>query len=109
MRKASDWRIVAKQRIATVGTRLLAENPEAELEWIKAEISKTYPFGSRENYPYQVWLQELNNYIEGFKPEKAWYEGRVAKPPKTWHRREIKPIPIAEGQLNLFDLDSPET
>jgi hypothetical protein len=28
---------------------------------------------------------------------------------KTWQRREIKPIPIAEGQLNLFDLDSPET
>jgi hypothetical protein len=109
MRKTSHWRLAARQRIRDVGTRLIAENPEAKLEWIRAEISKTYPFGSRENRPYQVWLEELNDYIESLKPETPWYEGRVAKPPKTWHRREIKPIPIAEGQLNLFDLDSPET
>ena len=103
MRRTSYWRTAAIKRINEVGNRLIEENPEASLEWIKSEISKAYPFGSRENYPYQVWREELNNYMDSLQPQPTSLYSGEAKPPKTWRRREPKPIQPVEGQLNLFD------
>jgi|GEM_PF-2158424 len=104
MPRTSHWRTAAINRINEVGDRLIEENPEASLEWIRREISKAYPFGRRENYPYQVWLEELNNYMDSLKPEPtSLYCSDQPVPPKTWKRREPKPIKPVEGQLNLFD------
>lgn len=53
--KHKTWRDRARPIIQRV-LEETAGNPEKE---IREALKKAYPFGPREYYPYQVWLDEI--------------------------------------------------
>ena len=100
-RKTSRWRLVARERIKEVGSRILADNPQVELKKLRSEISKAYPFGLRENHPYKMWLFELNAYMKLVKFGRTGWQ-KAAKGYGA-NKGKRKSVPVVEGQLGLFD------
>lgn len=108
MRRSSQWRIQSRERIKLVGDRILADDPQMELKKLRSEISKAYPYGLRENHPYQVWLSELNAYLKGVKFNRSggWLTDAPVSTAKGYgaNKGKRKAVPVVEGQLGLFDL-----
>ena len=50
----SDWRIKSQQIIDGI-----LRNDSVAWNMKLAVINKSYPFGARENHPYQIWLSEV--------------------------------------------------
>jgi hypothetical protein len=50
----SKWRLYSRKVIAAA----IASVPDGDVTKIKKAIDKAYPFGSRENHPYKMWLIE---------------------------------------------------
>lgn len=68
---------------------------------LKKAIDASYPFGSREYYPYKAWLIERKT---------AFYElGIIEKLPDSKGRKTRKPMigcdHVVEGQLSLFNIN----
>lgn len=55
---SSSWRMASRDAIE----RAVSEATAAGLEGrdIVRHIDQAYPFGGRENWPYQMWLEERN-------------------------------------------------
>lgn len=108
MRRSSQWRIQARERIKLVGDRILADNPQVDLKELRSEISKAYPFGLRENHPYQVWLSELNAYMKLVKFNRTgWVTDAPHSAAKGYgaNKGKRKAVSFVEGQLGLFDME----
>ncbi|AFZ24760.1 hypothetical protein Cylst_2553 [Cylindrospermum stagnale PCC 7417] len=91
----THWRQKSQQVIAKV----VKELPEdATPQQIKQAIDKSYPFGSRENHPYKIWLDERRKtfYDLGLAEKKPDKKGRKTRIPA------IKCDHVVEGQLSLF-------
>lgn len=101
MKRTSPWRNKAKRQIEETGNRLLSQSPSADLKWLRTEISKKYPFGPRENHPYQVWLEELTNYLRIVEWERS--TPTPISQQSSNSNKKSRSMPVAEGQLNLFD------
>jgi len=56
---ASDWRTRAARVIAKVIQEVGTDDPKA----LRKAISKAYPFGPREHWPYKVWLSEVKRQL----------------------------------------------
>ncbi|MBP0020277.1 MAG: hypothetical protein J7647_22320 [Cyanobacteria bacterium SBLK] len=110
IRRSSRWREVAQKRIKKVIKLYLKANPErpVNLNALKKEISKAYPFGERKNHPYKIWLSEVKNQLKYYEtirfdpqqpPKIKLYSPLRGKPKKS--------PPPPPGQLSL-DLDIPK-
>lgn len=51
----SRWRIYSRETIRDV----LISYQISDIDALIKTISKAYPFGQRENMPYQIWLDEV--------------------------------------------------
>jgi hypothetical protein len=93
------WRKFMRFKIAEA---IHALPPNPSKEEIAIAIKKSYPLTVRENFPYQVWLDEKDRFliaygIKKFKPESERYKAmRKQKPPTN-------PDGVVDGQLRLFD------
>jgi hypothetical protein len=65
----SRWREVAREVIV----RALREGREMGLEGesLEAHVSAAYPWGSRSNHPYKIWLSEFKIHVRGGSSRKA--------------------------------------
>ena len=73
--------------------------PEQKKKQIILSVQKAYPFGARENHPYKMWLNavdEILGEILGIKRLK------VSKLRKPKFKSKPKPKPVNENQLSLF-------
>ncbi len=70
------WREHAKPIIARVLVET-AGKPEKE---IKAALRAAYPFGTRQYWPYKIWLDEIR-VQRGFKKLKGLKKGEKRRPP----------------------------
>lgn len=84
----TSWREKAGKVIAEVLKETEGQPPKERLKAVR----DAYPFGMRQYYPYQVWLQEVRNakrIIEGLPPLV-----------KTKEQKEHTEV---EGQMRLFE------
>lgn len=66
-----SWRDSAQDVIRKV----FAENMDASNHELKQLLSKAYPFGLRENYPYKVWCQEVGRALGKKKAKPSDVDG----------------------------------
>jgi len=85
----------------------LSAGEKVEINKCKRWLSKAYPFDSRENHPYKVWLSEvklitdfLSINIE-LRHYKMWREG-YKKPRKLNSYNEKRKTSNDPNQLSLF-------
>jgi hypothetical protein len=92
----SPWRLAARKAIQSAIASVEDSN---DLVKIKKAIDSAYPFGGRENYPYQVWLDERRKtfYELGILTKKPNKRGRKTKKVKCGCDR------TSPGQLSLWD------
>lgn len=55
-----NWRVKAATVIARVIREVGTDDPKA----LRKAISKAYPFGRREQWPYKVWLSEVKRQLD---------------------------------------------
>lgn len=62
----ASWRDIARRHLATVTQNAIAAYGSPG-DWgavtklmVKRTIDAAYPFGTRENHPYKIWLEERN-------------------------------------------------
>lgn len=80
------WRKQARKRILEVLAHLPADATKED----KAKaVRVAYPFGDRANWPYKVWLCEVQTHVHGRSPAQRRRERQRQKE-------------IEAGQLSLF-------
>lgn len=92
---SSNWRLAARSAIQGAIASL---PPDCDRTELKKAIDAAYPFGSRENHPYKIWLSER----KAFFIQLGIIPAPPAKMPK-FKRKGKQPIAISPGQLSLFD------
>lgn len=80
-----SWR----ERAAPIIARVLAETAGQDEKAIRQALRDAYPFGSRENYPYAVWCDEIRR-------QRHLPRSLTAK-----HQKERRAMRL--GQLSLFE------
>lgn len=78
-----SWRITSRKVIREVLESSTAKN----LKQLAMEVSKAYPFGQREHWPYKKWLEEC----------KWQFQGKAKKLTK-----KEKSLLVTPGQKELF-------
>lgn len=69
-RPPNGWQFAIRTHIQRVGSEILKQYPSIGLRSLRQEINKSYPFGSKANYPYRVWRKELKAYLKQIEPEQ---------------------------------------
>ena len=62
-RPPQGWKVAMRQHIERVGGETLVQFPDIEPKDLGKIITKTYSYGSKSNYPYKVWREELKQYL----------------------------------------------
>ena len=75
--REQTWR----EKSACVIRDIIKDNEGKTPEEIRRILRNHYPFGSRQYYPYKVWLDEIKRQLNIYKKN---------------------PLPVPEGQLELF-------
>lgn len=63
----ATWR----QRADAAIRPIIAANPTADERTLRRLLRDAYPFGERRNYPYQVWLDQVNRYLDACFPKRG--------------------------------------
>lgn len=104
VRRSSNWREQARERIEKVIKMNLEAHPErpVNLRALKREISRAYPFGAQKNHPYKVWCSEAKNCLEYY--DFIQFDPSQPAKLKTFSplRGKPKSSPLPPGQLSLF-------
>ena len=78
--KAQTWREIARPIVRRVIEEHRGEPPEK----IKRALRDAYPFGTRNYYPYRVWLEEVRRELES-----QYYSGKeLDKGDRSSHEKE---------------------
>ncbi len=106
IRRSSNWREKARERIEKVIELYLKAHPErpVNLRELKREISRAYPFKARKYHPYKVWCSEVRNCLEYYN--FIQFDPSQPAKLKTFSSLRGKPKsspPPPPGQLSLFD------
>ena len=78
-----------RERARPIIQRVLKETAGQPENVIRKALTDAYPFGPREYYPYQVWLDEI-------KAQRGLKKKKPRKP------RNKKTVPVQENQPALF-------
>lgn len=102
----SPYRIKANQVIQSAIANCLSSDPKV----IKKAIRDAYPFGIRENHPYQIWLSEQKKALKElgivnstFTKQRKDLESLMDLSQCKWCKNSGCLICLSEGKLKLIE------
>lgn len=71
-----------REQIRPIVANVIEENEGQPEKVIRKALTDAYPYGLRQNYPYQVWLDEIRKQLDAiFRPEEPKKAGPIEELP----------------------------